>query len=259
MPTIFAISLPRSAARHQHIKNELSLKSKLPFELLGIDGAELRNSGAPWPHKPHLRDSEVGCALSHVQACRRIVELNLPAALIVEDDVILPDDIDAILDALSQEIDVGEVIALYNRTMKPAMFSRNNAREIAGRLLLRPMESRNMRTAAAYFIERSAAENIVRLNSPAQVPADNWMFFYQSKAVRSIRLVHPIPVRLSPFNSTLAVDRGNFTERTIKRAINFVPGLQMARQQRRRWLERKRENNIVLTDLPSDMTRNAFD
>jgi len=255
MSSIFAITLPRSTIRHEHIQNELRRKTSLPYELLGVDGVELRASGAPWPHNQGLRDSEVGCALSHVTACRRIVELDLPAALIVEDDVILPDNIDIILKKLSEEIVTGEIISLYNRTLRPERFSTHNAKDVMGMRLLHPTESRIMRTAAAYFIDRSAAENIVRLNSPIQVVADNWMHFYQAGAVSTYRLLHPTPIRLFPFPSTLAVDRGGKVENVIKRIINKVSVLQKLLQVRRRKIERKRENNVILVDLPSDMIR----
>ncbi len=257
MTKIFAISLPRSVERHAYIRQELPRKSRLPYEILGIDAMELRANGAAWPHNPKLRDSQVGCALSHVEACRRIVDQKLPSALVIEDDVSLPKDIDKIVATVSAEIEPGEVISLYNRTILPEKFSTYQAFEFSDRRLLRPMESRYMRTAAAYVIQLEAAEAIVRLNTPINILADNWMWFYQSGGVSGFRLLYPLAIRLHPFPSTLSSDRGSTGTRLLKRILNITPGFQTLREMRRRRIEQKRENNVVLTNLPSDMARKS--
>lgn len=258
MTKIFAVSLERSTQRNQYIKTELAAKTRLPTEILGIDGAQLHASGGDWPHNPKLRDSQVGCALSHVEVCRRIVAQDLPSALVIEDDVSLPDNIDEIITALASEIAPGEVIALYNRTIRPEKFSTRHAVDLAGMKLLYPMESRVMRTTAAYYIDRRAAEGILSANMPVQVSADDWMYFYQCGAVQTYRLLHPIPVKLLPFPSTLSTDRGSPAEKLLKSVINAVPGLLKLREIRRRRTETRRECNVVLMDLPSDQIRNRL-
>jgi glycosyl transferase family 25 len=258
MTKIFAISLPRSEQRHRHIREELARKTRLPTEILGIDGRELRQSGADWPHNPDLRDSQVGCALSHVETCRRIVAQDLPSALVIEDDVTLPENIDRIVASLADLIAPAEVISLYNRTLRPERFSTCNAVNVEGMRLLYPMESRYMRTAAAYYIDRAAAEGIAAFNFPVRVLADDWMAFYQAGVLQTLRLLHPIPVKLKPFPSTLSVDRGSPLQKVAKKVVNASPFLLKLRELRRRAIETRRETNVVLVDLPSDQVRNRL-
>jgi glycosyl transferase family 25 len=59
----------------------------MPFELVdAIDGRitpDLPRSRAIWRH---LRNTEVACYLSHVRALKRIVELEMPYGIVLEDD-----------------------------------------------------------------------------------------------------------------------------------------------------------------------------
>lgn len=254
MIKIYAISIPRFSTRHDHIQSELTRKSSLPWEIVGVDALELRNESKTWKHAPTLRDSEVGCALSHASACRKIISDNVDFALIVEDDVILPDDIDTILEHASKLISCGEVISLYNRTIRPEKFSARHSEKLLDSELIYPMETRFMRTAAAYFLDRSAARGISEFNIPVRVVADNWAAYYQSNAINGIRLLHPIPVSLKPFESTLSLDRGNMAQRIARRAFNHW-SLRKFRAWRRRRLEEKREKHLVLVDLSSDQIR----
>ena len=90
IPT-FVISLRDSEARRRQISHRLNML-KLPYEF--IDAVDARH-GLPARYeqfidrkrlvKP-LRDVELGCALSHIWACRKVVERAVPYALILEDD-----------------------------------------------------------------------------------------------------------------------------------------------------------------------------
>lgn len=256
---IYATSIPRFKERHAHIQSELRSKSKLIWTLIGIDALDLRQRQMDWPHSETLRDSEVGCALSHVEACRRMVSDGADFALIVEDDAILPDNIDLILEELSKNIKRGEVISLYNRTLQPEKFSNVGAKNVFGMKLIYPMETRFMRTAAAYFLDRQAAENISKYNSPVKIVADNWAAYYQSRTISSIRLLHPIPISLHPFTSTLSTDRGGSVEKTVKRLLKRSSFFLRAMELRRQAIERKRERHLILVDLPPDQLRDSYE
>ena len=111
---VFAISLPRSHKRHAYIKSHLGRRTKFAWETVGIDGAELRKQSISWPHNAALSTGEVGCALSHAEAYRRIVVEGLEAGLVVEDDVVLPKNFDELVSNLLPLLRPGEVISLYS-------------------------------------------------------------------------------------------------------------------------------------------------
>lgn len=228
----------------------------LDWSLLGVDGAELRRTLAHWPHSPELRDSEVGCALSHAAACRSVADQRLPYALIVEDDVILPHYIDSIVGEIGRIIRPGEVVSLYNRTIRQEQFSTVGAFPLCkGRYrLIYPIEARAMRTAAAYVVEVNAAERIAAYNVPARVVADNWATFFREGCVDYFSLAWPLPVKLVPFISTLESDRAGHLKRGL-RAMNCIPLARNILSWRRGWITRKRESNLLLVDTPSEMSR----
>jgi len=184
-------------------------------------------------------------------ACGLIVEQGLSSALIVEDDVILPDDIDQILDSLESEIRQDDVISIYNRTMSIEKFSSFNAIEVGKRQIVCPLEARVMRTAAAYVIGKKTAEGISRINNPVKYVADDWQAFYEIGAVSRYRLLHPIPVKLWPFVSTLSYDSTSTAHSLIRHALSLIPFNQQLRQFRRAMIVKRREKNIRIVDEPS--------
>ena len=94
---ILVISLPDCTDRRERIARHLNDLS-LPFEFLdAVDGRH----GLPAECEPlvdresrrgsraadgPMTDAEFACALSHIQACRQVLERNLSHALILEDD-----------------------------------------------------------------------------------------------------------------------------------------------------------------------------
>lgn len=252
---IFAISIPRSVKRHAHIQRHLSQKTSLEWELVGVDGADLRAQSQSWDHSPNLTNAQIGCALSHATACQKIADSGHKAGLIIEDDVILPDDMDSLIAAVAAEIRPDEMISFYMRTMRTEKFTTRHAVKIGTRQLVAPLEARSVRCGAAYMLGAEAARNIAKGNNPVKYVADNWEAFYKEGWVRQYRLLHPVPIRFIPFQSTLASDRDSGGLRVAKKIMRFVPFAGLLRNMRRERIERRREQNIVLVDEPSLFAR----
>lgn len=95
------IHLKRAVKRGEHVQ---ALMSRLPIEAELIDAVDAQGMGtadidavyARSLHRPYypfaLRISEVACFLSHRKAWATIVERNLDAGLIIEDDVEVEDE-----------------------------------------------------------------------------------------------------------------------------------------------------------------------
>ena len=70
---------------------------------------------------PHwLRPGIVGCCLSQVAAYRAIVADGAPAGMVLEDDVILPDDTVELLATVAPLLERREVALLYYPVSGPA-------------------------------------------------------------------------------------------------------------------------------------------
>src|SRR5438876_3091800 len=230
---VFAISIPRYRKRYAYLTEHLCNYFGDEFEIVGVDGRNISNDTAA---AIGLSPAQIGCSLSHIAVYRRIVELDLPCALIVEDDCILPRDIHTLLAQLEKMISPGEAIQLYNWSSQLSELSTRNTVRFGSYELYYPMQMSGVGTTTAYIITRQAAERLIRVNDPVKVSADNWSFFQSHGAVSVVRILHPSRVRIMPFESTIAS-----SDRMIAAWIKRNALVQFLLSIRRRALFRKRD------------------
>lgn len=249
-PKAIVIALPRFRERFEHITSHAAARLGNRFAVVGVDGREVDPSRVA---NGALTQGQVGCALSHLAAYRLMVERGLPSALVVEDDVVLPEDIEARLDELRARIGDREVIQLYNWPPEPSEFSRAGAETLSEGALHYPLAIEGMGAASAYVIGRVAAEAILRLNDPVAVTADNWTRFHREGAVASARVVLPQPVTLREFETTVVPREAG---PGLAAAVARVKQARLVRPllaARRRRLIARRGGNVILTDRPSPL------
>jgi glycosyl transferase, family 25 len=240
---VFGVSIPRFHHRYTYLKDHLKKFFADGFEIVGVDGCAISCDEAK---AAYLSPGQIGCSLSHVAGYRRIVELDLPCALIVEDDCVLPQDICSLLAQLERRIRPGEVIQLYNWSLQASEFSTQDADHIGRYSLYYPMLMSGLGAATAYIISREAAERIIRANDPVRVTADDWSFFQSKGAVSAMRILYPNPVKIMPFESTIAT-----SDRRLPAGMRRNDFVQFLLSIRRRLLFRMRERNVVLVDRKS--------
>ena len=240
---VIAISIPRFRSRYAYISKHLRKLFNDGFEIVGVDG---HAKGVDAAIAKDLTLGQIGCALSHIAAYQRIIELKLPYALIVEDDCILPHDINLLLAQLEMTIEPGEAIQLYNWALRPSEFSTRNAVHIGSHRLYYPMQMSGIGTTTAYVITREAAEKLTKLNAPVKTAADNWSFFQSHGAVSAVRILHPSPVKIVPFESTIGSPR-----QPVDAWIRANAVVQFILAIRRRAQFRQRGKNVILVDRKS--------
>ncbi len=103
MIPIFIINLPKDASRHAFMKDQLE-KLHLPFEIItgfyGDDADVVASCDDSLSIKEHgkvLMKGEKGCAYSHRHVYEKMLRDNIPCALILEDDAMLPDNFPNVL------------------------------------------------------------------------------------------------------------------------------------------------------------------
>src|ERR1700760_2481179 len=121
---VYVINLARSLDRRGPITAELK-KTGLGYQKIkDVDGRDLDLSD-PTIVDPSLATKTVsmagasGCALSHLNAYRNIIADGLDAALVLEDDVILPADLGSLADAVADQLGGAEVVLLNYSTPYP--------------------------------------------------------------------------------------------------------------------------------------------
>lgn len=117
MNNIFIINLPRRPAKLKHVMSQLHQAGLNAFVVDAIDGdaftsqEEIDELGASTlpnycGHKntlPHLTTGQLGCFMSHFTIWHYMVENNIPAALILEDDFDLQENFKERLGACLEE------------------------------------------------------------------------------------------------------------------------------------------------------------
>lgn len=173
---VFVLSLLDSTERRDKITKQLAALS-IPFKFVdAIDGraglgaeyeALIDRPGTEVQFGRRMTDAEYACALSHMSIYRRIIEGNLPGAVILEDDAI----IGPIFAKFYQEraYATADLIQLDHMHGDIWLFSRRKPL-IEGVEISRA--ARNASLTTGYSINKKAAAHILEHGLPLRGPAD---------------------------------------------------------------------------------------
>jgi glycosyl transferase, family 25 len=229
----YVINLPQSIERRRHIETELAGSAIDARFVRSVDGSALSRAerdrlvdeAAVARFPEWLTEGQIGCALSHLNAYRQIVEAGDHAALVVEDDIRLPHDAVELVTELYEVVGGSEITLLYYRAFGEYRFSSRMGVELnSGRRLLYPLELRGLVCSSAYVVTREAAQRMTEHVLPVRAGADSWAFHHESGALDRLRCVVPRPAGF----------RHDF-----KSAIDYLPAGSAA-QRAMRTIERRR-------------------
>ena len=196
----YVINLARSADRRAHITTELK-KTDLKYEIFtAVDGREvdLADRAIIDPSLRHFSEflpGTAGAALSHFSVYQKIIADGHDSALVLEDDVTLPADIDSLADAVADQLSGAEIALLSYGSEEGSKMSREGATLLpASRNLALPIDIFQPRSAGAYVITREACERMVKFILPVRVNPDDWWFFYREGVLDRVRCVVPLSV-----------------------------------------------------------------
>ncbi len=186
---IFYINLDNDKERRESMERQLSL-SGLNYERMpAVYGRELNKEDldrcysrrrALRCQSRELTFAEIGIALSHIHTYHRIVEQHLPYAIVLEDDVILPDDFRDVMVHLESlvQADLPEILLLSPATADCRQSAKIRS---AGKYQASPFAGGFF--ASSYIITRSAAQSLLRELSPVSMVADNWVHMKNFRVV----------------------------------------------------------------------------
>jgi glycosyl transferase, family 25 len=196
----YVVNLARSPDRRSHITRELR-KTSVEYEIVtAVDGRELDMTDTTLIDPSYLvtgifPEGSAGCALSHLGIYRKIIEDGLDVALILEDDVVLPEDLNKLSQEVSKHLTGAEAAMLSVDCPDPVQLSHEGAIRLSGgRQLALPIDISQPRSTGAYLITREACERMIGLLLPIRANADAWPFFYREGALDRLRCVAPLPV-----------------------------------------------------------------
>lgn len=200
----YVINLARSSARRAHIIAELG-KTRVNYQIVnGVEGRDL-DLGDSRIIDPVFADTMVdhpgvvGCALSHLQVYRQILDHGVEIACVLEDDVLLPTDLGILTDEITRHMEGADVVLLNFQSFAPCRISNVGAVQLpSSRLLVQIADEDQALSAGCYLITSEACARMVEAALPVRTPADSWAFFRREGAIDRLRCVVPMPVVQSP-------------------------------------------------------------
>jgi glycosyl transferase, family 25 len=255
----YVINLARSTDRRAHVTAELK-KTDIKYEIVtAVDGREvdLSDSTIIDPSLPNLTQflpGTAGAALSHLSVYQRIIADGLDEALVLEDDVMLPVDLDSMADAVAEQLTGAEVALLSYDSYGACKISQEGSTPLpSARRLALPIDIYQPRSGAAYIITREACERMAKTILPVRVNPDDWWFFYREGVLDRVRCVVPLPVfKTAKLTSTMGSYalgngvKGRLAWALVSRNIPLLHQVLVYRRQRiyRQW------SRSELVDMP---------
>ncbi|MDR2463014.1 MAG: glycosyltransferase family 25 protein [Verrucomicrobiales bacterium] len=230
------INLTSSSARREYMTRHLA-EIGVPFEFVAaVDGRSLSASELEKNYDRHralrcrndLTLPEVGASLSHLKCYRRMVDENIPRALILEDDAKLKPETLTVTDELSRQYPADrEMLILLTHVPR---YLRRGMKAVDGVHSVVKFYG-NTACAHGYFITNAAARRMLRQLWPVWLVADHWNEFLSHRIV-PVRALVPCVIGLSEISrdSTIGGKRAESlpsNRKTVRRFCRRYLNLQL--------------------------------
>ncbi|WP_164996124.1 glycosyltransferase family 25 protein [Proteus alimentorum] len=228
---IYIVNLEKDVERKASIKAQLD-DLNLNYEFISaVYGKNLSQEEisrlSPDFEKTSLTLPELGCALSHLNVYKKIIENNEDIALILEDDVKLNPNLSQYLDILSHR----------NLTNKPEIILLNKVNEYIDSFKQKLNDTYSLVNvidsvgAYGYCINQIAAKNLLKFLQPIWIVSDEWKLI-REKNISAIKAIVPplITFTIHADNSTISNEvRADLTDfdrkkrkRSLKESIRLI-------------------------------------
>lgn len=235
---IFVINVPAQKERRefmekqlQHLGLEYEFIEAVSGEVPQVERRGYEPERAIEENGERLLPGEIGCALSHLGLYERMVEEEIVEAVILEDDVLLPDNFQKMVDKASQS-EFAYVTFNYPPVgiLRDLLFEKTfSLPRIFRGLLLVPFKivlklyeamlgivwrngvvlglPRPLFLTGAYYIRKSAASSLLSFGQPLRFSADRLVHFARKHTGLRIGAYVPLSVLQAPLGSTIEYER----------------------------------------------------
>lgn len=201
----------------------------------------------------------IGATLTGKIIYQKIIDGNLPYALVIEDDIILNKNLPEILNKIEPHIKDNEVILLYYNKVadkKNVKLSSIDTVKIDEKhKLYYPLTNHEATMGCAFIITQAAARGIIKVNTPIVVIGDSWDYYHTMGGLTQLRCVYPRIVIPADFKSTIEYTNLSFKSSFIPKILSFIdtykvfPAYQILKYIRMK--KRVKREKIIFVDSPS--------
>lgn len=189
---IFIVNLKKSIEKRTQLESQFQKLSIDNYQFIeAVYGAdlteeEIRGYVYDYPNC-FLTPGEIGCALSHIQIYKMMVEEEIPYALVLEDDVTLPDDFADFLQAIKPSIEkpYAKIITLAEAN-KISLLRRFFRYKDFGEYT-----AVTAFCTYAYLVNIAAARNLSENLLPVKYEADMLIHFRENGWLKQFNVLYP--------------------------------------------------------------------
>ncbi len=201
MLPIFYINMASRPDRRDHVEQQLAL---LGLKATRVDAVTPSEFELP-PGFP-LSAGELGCSRSHQKIWRLLVEQNIPAALILEDDVLLADEVPALLANPALLAGGVEAIQFESRGYTRALVGPAVPTGVPGVSRNRLMSS--SLGSAAYIMTIELARRLLARPDVDRLALDHLLFGWAGELCYDARIFQTLPALAIQLDQTVEGRRG---------------------------------------------------
>lgn len=245
----YVVNLQQAIQRRQYMQAVLAKHPYLDYSFVeAVNGKEIEDSKLALLYSEDrvrknigrtLSRGEIGCALSHVNIYSAMIERGEDAVLVLEDDIYVPSNIQTELLGLQWLLGKNRpVVVLLTPVIKA---SNRIIHVLSNNEVLKPYEACY---TSGYLLNKRAATELLKLNFPVCVAADDWEYFNMMGRLDLYCLKSHVINLAEHLGSELEVERQQAVNAEAKRRF----GLKAARKRKRRlfrWGEWLRGKKIV--------------
>ncbi|MBQ0956000.1 glycosyltransferase family 25 protein [Serratia symbiotica] len=209
---VYIINLPEHKDRLELMTKQME-NLDIPFEIIvGFDGEKIKDEEMFIFRRDiscAVTKGEVGCALSHLKAYRKLIDSNNEVALVIEDDVIIPSNLRNIINDIVKRNDKEKrlvtLLSKVNKYINKPVYELSN-----GQKVFRTIDAT---FAHGYIINRSAARKLLEKLLPVWCVADQWTLFYQMGFIK-LHATIPAVLNTHPYFECITTITGRELEST---------------------------------------------
>ena len=194
---VFVVNLKNAVDKRHHMEAQFQKLGIQNYEFFeAINGAELTpefiaDNVHDYPHCA-LTLGEIGCALSHLEIYKKIVRENYACAMILEDDIALPNNFAELLDSMEASMTCaeGKVVSLGRANKVTLLKKYYSFKEFGEYTAVTAFGT------YAYLINFAGAKSLSEQLLPIKFEADMFMHFRENGWLGQFHILYPQYVHL---------------------------------------------------------------